>query len=111
MALFGAVNTLSSLAMGRISDSFGNKPLAFIGFLAHFSFYACFFAAIKVLGPEWPQWFQDHQYLLYIGAGVYGIGDASANTFPNIICSLFFTDDAEAAFSSLKFLQVWLHCD
>lgn len=103
MALFGAVNTLSSLAMGRISDRWGNKPLVITGFLAHLSFYACFFAAITLRGTHW---FTEREYLLYLGAAVYGVGDAAANTFPNIICSLYFTDNAEAAFSNLKFFQV-----
>jgi MFS family permease len=103
MALFGAVNTLSSLIMGKVSDSFGNKPLVFFGFLAHITFYACFFAAIKVQPLTW---FATHEYLLYLGAAVCGFGDACLNTFPNVLCSLFFTDNAEAAFSNLKFFQV-----
>lgn len=103
MALFGAVNTLSSLIMGKMGDRFGNKPTVFAGFFAHIAFYACFFAALS-LKPV--TWFSDKEYLLYLGAAVYGVGDAAANTFPNVICSLFFTDDAEAAFSNLKLLQV-----
>jgi predicted MFS family arabinose efflux permease len=102
MALFGAVDTLSSLIMGKMSDYWGNKPVVFFGFLAHLAFFACFFAAIQVGGVKW---FDGHEYTLYIGAAVFGIGDAFANTFPNVMCSLYFTDDAEAAFSNLKFFQ------
>lgn len=106
MALYGGVNTIASLAFGKISDSFGNKPIVAIAFLAHLSFFACFYTAIKVYGMVWKEWFHDHEYLLYIGAGVHGIANASTNTFTSLICSLFFTDEAGAAFSNLKFLQV-----
>jgi len=38
-------------------------------------------------------------------AAIWGLGDASCNTFPNIMLSVLFTDDAESAFANLKFWQ------
>jgi len=102
MAVFGGTNTIASFSMGQISDRWGNKPVVAMGYAMHLTFYLFFFLR---LSDEPISWFSDRQYLLYLGAVVYAVGDACMNTFPSIMCSLFFTDDAEAAFSNFKFFQ------
>eukprot|EP01126_Amoeba_proteus_P052228 TRINITY_DN6291_c0_g1_i2.p1 TRINITY_DN6291_c0_g1~~TRINITY_DN6291_c0_g1_i2.p1 ORF type:complete len:464 (+),score=69.34 TRINITY_DN6291_c0_g1_i2:129-1394(+) len=102
MALFGAVDTIASYTMGKISDTWGNKIVLFSGFLAHLLFLVGFYVALKFHPLDY---FGDHQYWLYLGACLLGVGDACMNTLPNLLCSIFFTNNAEAAFSNLKFFQ------
>jgi len=48
-------------------------------------------------------YFLENSWLLYFTAGLWGLGDAAFNTFPNTMLSVLFTDDAESAFANLKF--------
>jgi len=103
MATFGAVDATSSIILGRVSDKFGKRIVVFIGALAQLSFIIAFmymdrYQSLKELIPS-------RKWILFLGAGVYGIGDAVWNTFPSIMMSTFFTSRTEAAFSNLKLWQ------
>jgi len=99
MAVFAAVDAVSSYTFGKLSDTFGKRPMILIGFLTHIAFHSfwVFFLQYKSFSD-----IADYRYILFISAAVYGIGDAVWNTFPSIMMSFFWTEQAEAAFSVLK---------
>jgi len=99
MAVFAAVDAVSSYTFGKLSDSFGKGPMVLVGFLTHLAFHAfwVFFLYFKSFAD-----IADYRYILFITASIYGIGDAVWNTFPSIMMSFFWTEQAEAAFSVMK---------
>lgn len=102
MATFGAIDTVASLIMGKIADNWGPHIVALTGGFCQLSVMVAYFIGLKFVSVKW---FHDYSYLLYLTAGVWAIGDAAFNLFPNYVMSVLFTDNAEAAFATLKFFQ------
>jgi len=73
-----------------------------IGALAHMTFFVIIFGIIETEGITF---LVPRSYLIYIGAGLGGLGDASFTVFTSIIISKLFRDNIEAAFAVLKFSQ------
>lgn len=104
MAVFGAVNVLSSLALGKITDRYGPAPAVFIGW----SFHAIFLIAYYVLyGLHFVplSWFADNKWFIYFSVAFYSIGDAAWQFFPPTMIGTLFANNAEAAFANFKFFQ------
>jgi len=102
MAVFGAVDTIASLLMGKIADVWGGQVVITIGAISHVIFLVGYFVVLKLIPIAQ---FADSGYIIYISAGLWAVGDAAFNLFPNLMMSLFFTDNSEGAFSVLKFFQ------
>jgi hypothetical protein len=111
-----AIDTVASLIMGKIADNWGPHIVALTGGFCQLSVMVAYFIGLKFVSGT-PcfrhdhstivvKWFHDYSYLLYLTAGVWAIGDAAFNLFPNYVMSVLFTDNAEAAFATLKFFQV-----
>jgi len=102
MAVFGVADVAGSFTLGRLADRVNLAVLVYIGLAAHLTFLLGIYIILQL---ESVYYFSDKQWLLYIGAALYGLGDAAWNTFPNIMLSTLFIDDTEAAFANLKFWQ------
>lgn len=104
MAVFGVTDALSSVTLGRLADRFGKRLFVAVGLLAHLavlSFFLCFL----FLDDDALDDIYDNFWILFVAAGILGIADSCWNTFPCTMMSVFFIDDAEAAFATLKFFQ------
>jgi len=98
--VFAATDALASLAFGKIADVWGKKTVVFIGFLSHAATFV-FLLVFLTVGPG-EAYFIDNKWVLFMIAGLYGVGDAAWNTFSGIIIGYFFTDQTEAGFSNSK---------
>jgi len=97
---FAATDAVASIIFGKMADKFGKKSIVIVGFIAHASFFIFLFVFLTY-GPG-VNYFVHNTWLLFLLAGVFGIGDAAWNTFGGIIIGFFFNEDTEAGFSNLK---------
>ncbi|ELR21073.1 UNC93 family protein [Acanthamoeba castellanii str. Neff] len=95
---FCVFDGLACFVLGKLSDKLGKMIFIIVGVSVHLSFYAFFLYKCWSSG--------DHESIkeidtvvLYIAAGVFGIGDACYNTFSAVILGTFFLDNTEPAFS------------
>mmetsp|Transcript_30735 Transcript_30735/g.45491 ORF Transcript_30735/g.45491 Transcript_30735/m.45491 type:complete len:486 (+) Transcript_30735:55-1512(+) len=102
MAVFGASDAAFSLLVGKLSDVVGQLPMVLVGFAAQaavllfFQFY-----------PAWSDTTETATISLYVCAGVWGLGDAVANTVMYAIVGRYFDSGSEVgdAFANLKLWQ------
>jgi len=104
MAVFGIVNVASAFASGKIFGRYGTIPLIATGLIAQLIVLLGFLFFI-LFADNWVAYIQYNSFILYIAAGIYGIGDSIWNNITNIMVSKLFPEKAEAAFSNSKFWQ------
>jgi MFS family permease len=102
MAVYGAFDAVASVVLGRIADTIGKRVYLIVGCTAHASFIAFYLVFINITTV---QTLSDDFWILFLSAAVLGVGDACWNTFPPLMMSVFFADNAEPAFGNLKFWQ------
>jgi len=102
MAVYGAFDATASVLLGRMADVVGKRLYLIVGFIAHFSFIAFYLTFLNVSNIET---LHDDYWILFLSAAVLGVADACWNTFPPLMMSVFFADNAEPAFGNLKFWQ------
>jgi len=105
MCAFGATDALASLLFGRLSDVIGRPIIVAVGALCQLSILICSLVlTIEPLGddkePEMKSWI-----MLFVGAAVWGIGDAVWNTQIMAILGEWFRCDKSAAFANYKLWQ------
>jgi len=102
MTIFGIVNVLSCFIIGKLADRFNTTILVVIGTLAHMIFFVIIFVILETEGLIY---FIPRSYLIYIGAGLGGLGDAAFTTFSTTTTSKLFSHNIEAASAACKFSQ------
>jgi MFS family permease len=102
MAVYGAFDALASVLLGRMADVVGKRLYLVVGFVAHGSFIAFYMTYLNLSNIAT---LHDDFWILFLSAAVLGIADACWNTFPPLMMSVFFADNAEPAFGNLKFWQ------
>lgn len=96
MACFGAVDALSSFALGKLSDVVGRPPILILGFLCQTTVCVILFL-VDIPADAWG---------LLIGcAALWGLGDASWNTQISAILGDLFSDNLDGAFANFKLWQ------
>jgi len=102
MAVFAATDAICSVLFGKLADKFGKWVIIVLGFVFHAIFYIFYLVFLSYYSLED---LSQNSYLLFITAGIFGIGDAAWTPFTSMMMSVFFTEQTEAAFSNLKFWQ------
>lgn len=98
MAAFGASDVLSSVLLGKVSDSIGRFPVVIIGSAAQLATLLVLYNTD--IGSC------DHKWGLLIGSAcAWGVGDAAFNTQIGALLGEYFEDRKEDAFSNLKLWQ------
>jgi len=95
MACFGAVDALSSVAMGRILDRFGRRLVLFISM-----FFILVTTGTICLVPE--SFFSQHLWICILCGVLAGISDAGFNTLLTATTGVLFEDDPENAFGGTQ---------
>ncbi|XP_071173792.1 protein unc-93 homolog A-like isoform X2 [Mytilus edulis] len=93
MICFGAVCAICSWGFGRLVQFVGHVPFFIIAFLSH----GGTLIALLLWQPN-----RDNQVMIYVFAGLWGIGDAVMQTQINALYGYLFTTNIEAAFSNYK---------
>lgn len=96
MICYGIVDAICSITFGRLVQFFGHIPFFVLAFVLHAG--AQIFMLLWTPDP-------DRSYILYIIAGVWGMGDAVIQTQINALYGYLFTDKSEAAFSNYRLLE------
>jgi MFS family permease len=98
LAVFGVCDAIFSVVVGKLSDIVGQLPMVYLGFAAQ--------AGVLVF-LEFSNWDDgDPMIPLYICAGIWGLGDAVANTVMNAIIGNYFSEsEMPNAFANLKLWQ------
>ncbi len=103
MATFGAADVLSSLLLARVADTrVGVRVVWAVGAVAEMTFMLAFAYVLPAKGTIW---IAHHQYVLFVGAMLFGLGDAAANLVPGALVSTYFSNDAALAYPHLKLWQ------
>ncbi|XP_076111925.1 protein unc-93 homolog A-like [Mytilus galloprovincialis] len=93
MICFGAVCAICSWGFGRLVQFVGHVPFFIIAFLSH----GGTLISLLLWQPN-----RDNQVMIYVFAGLWGIGDAVMQTQINALYGYLFTTNIEAAFSNYK---------
>ncbi len=104
MAVFGVTDALGSVILGRIADRFTKRIFVAVGLIAHTTIFA-FYLTFLNIDDDALAHITTNYWILFITAAILGVADSCWNTFPSVMMSVFFTDNAEAAFANLKFFQ------
>lgn len=104
MAVFGCVNVLSSLLLGKLTDRFGPGPAVALGWTTH-AIFLISFTAMRGFNLVPLSWFADNTWFIYLSVAVYATGDAAWQFFPPTMIGTLFASNAEAAFANFKFFQ------
>jgi MFS family permease len=91
MAVYGAFDATASVLLGRMADVVGKRLYLIVGFIAHFSFIAFYLTFLNISNVET---LHDDYWILFLSAAVLGVADACWNTFPPLMMSVFFADNA-----------------
>jgi len=102
MTVYGAFDAVGSMVLGRMADIIGKRLYLVVGFLAHATFIAFYISVLRISNIEE---LAANSWILFLSAAVLGVADACWNTFPPLMMSVFFSDNAEPAFGNLKFWQ------
>jgi len=102
MTVFGAVNVAGSFFLGKVADRFGTPFVFITGFISHI---LCLCGMFIIYTADGLEFFKENSWMLYLISGLWGLGDAAWNNFPNTMLSILYTDDAEPAFANLKLWQ------
>jgi MFS family permease len=103
MATFGASDVLSSLLLSRVIDTrWGRRIVWSLGAIAELLFLLSFGFLLPWKGVEY---FFANKYILYVGAIVFGLGDAASNLVPGALVSTYFSSSPELAYPHLKLWQ------
>jgi MFS family permease len=95
MTVYSAVDAVSSLIIGKLTDKYSTNLNAIIGFIFSLIFLTLFFVLIEVEGKSF---FMENQYIIYLGAGICGLSNAGWTTFSTAVTGKVF-DHPETAYS------------
>jgi hypothetical protein len=103
MTTFGFVNFLVFIFFGSVGEKFNNYLyIAMFGYFVNVSLLSTWYTILNIHSLKW---LSSRSYVVFMGAGLFSIGDSALYLYIRLMMSFLYTEEVEIAYSILQFFK------